>query len=339
MCQYVQCGTNLDGMKLIFDQAPSDCQQLHIVFSFGVGLGVSEPTFHTNQLMAKLWGGLTDIIDTLVTDFNWGCCFNHHSLRVCKVKRSIASGIHNRLEPYFWMSAEVGMSVNTLYTNKKLSSNWNDYPTQKNSFRQMPTHGTHSYYSNYVYLYYMSSIIALWWRRRWLQNCGIILDIYCFSSIIAIMTFGISDGRRRGVLHTCFQHILLKAKRHIPWYSKQRKTDVLLHGRRSVLDTCFQRVLLIQRGKYPNIRRKIKTHISHKVKYHIILISQLAYYISERSIHVHQHLNLFQTTIQFTHHARTKIIISFRLFQICFYQKAKFVELNAVKVYYCKKGA
>jgi hypothetical protein len=27
------------------------------------------------------------------------------------------------------------------------------------------------------------------------------------------------------------------------------------------------------------------------------------------------------------------------LFQICFYQKAKFVELNAVKVYYCKKGA
>lgn len=98
----------------------------------------------------QLWGGLTDIIDTLVTDFNWGCCFNHHSLRVCKVKRSIDSGIHNRLEPYFWMSAEVGMSVNTLYTNKKLSSNWNDYPTQKNSFRQIPTHGRHSYYSNYV---------------------------------------------------------------------------------------------------------------------------------------------------------------------------------------------
>jgi hypothetical protein len=39
--QYIQCGTNLDGMKLIFDQAPSDSQQLHIVVSFGVGLGVS----------------------------------------------------------------------------------------------------------------------------------------------------------------------------------------------------------------------------------------------------------------------------------------------------------
>lgn len=104
--------------------------------------------------------------------------------------------------------------------------------------------------------------------------------------------------------HTCFQHILLKAKRQMPWYSKQRKTDVLLHGRRWVLDTCFQRVLWIQRGKYPNIRRKIKTHISHKIKHHIILISQLAYYISERSIHVHQHLNLFQTTIQFMHNLR-----------------------------------
>jgi hypothetical protein len=51
--QYVECGTNLDGMKLIFDQAPSDGQQLHIVVSFGVGLGVSEPTFHTYQLMAN----------------------------------------------------------------------------------------------------------------------------------------------------------------------------------------------------------------------------------------------------------------------------------------------
>lgn len=58
----------------------------------------------------------------------------------------------------------------------------------------------------------------------------------------------------------------------------------------------FNVFLLIQRGKYPNIRRKIK--------HHIILISQLAYYISERSIHVHQQLNLFQTTIQFMHHLR-----------------------------------
>jgi hypothetical protein len=115
--QYIQCGTTLDGMKLIFDQAPSDSQQLHIVVSFGVGLGVSWTNLPHLPTHGQLWGGLTDIIDTLVTDFNWGCCFNHHSLRVCKVKRSIDSGIHNRLEPYFWMSAEVGMSVNTLYMN------------------------------------------------------------------------------------------------------------------------------------------------------------------------------------------------------------------------------
>jgi hypothetical protein len=73
------------------------------------------------------------------------------------------------------------------------------------------------------------------------------------------MTFGISHGRRRGVLHTCFQHMLLKAKRQIPWYSKQRKTDVLLHGRRSVLDTCFQRVFVNTKRQIPKHPKKNQT--------------------------------------------------------------------------------